>query len=202
MPRKKYDLKNRYVKNSNLDESLFLSILNHWCLGTTASKAAKDLPTSKVTIHKYYQALGARALQSFNYRQVCAKKPDLMKKLVAAVGHLLNGTWDYEIERELTAEEMKFQMFESIPHVDYVLKILRPRFRNSYGLDENLIAGYLGYASLIMAAGKASGLDEIKDEDTASDLANKAYELYLDALLETPLDLAASKTFLEEIADI
>ena len=201
MPRKFYIPKNRYVKNSNLDEDLFLSILRLWCEAKAASAVSKDLSISKVTVHKYYQALGTRALQSFNYRQVCAKRPDLMQKLVAAIGHLLNQSWDYEEERKVSPKDMKFRAFENIPHMTNVLRILRPKFQRSFGLDQRVLASYIGYASLIMAAGRESGLEEIADETTASKFADKAYELYLNELVRSPLDLIDTKAFLDMIGD-
>ncbi|MCG8380706.1 MAG: hypothetical protein MJA28_00600 [Gammaproteobacteria bacterium] len=125
-----------------------------------------------------------------------------MQKLVAAVGHLLNNTWDYEEERKVSPQDMKFRAFETIPHMTYVLRILKPKFQKSFGLDDRVLASYVGYASLVMAAGRESGLTEIEDEATALRLADKANELYLKELAKTPLDLVESSAFLERISDI
>jgi hypothetical protein len=197
MPRKFYTPKNRYVKNSNLSENEFLLILRCWCSGVEVVSAAKVACVSKVTIHKYYQALGIRALQSFNYRQVAMKRPYLLGVLIASIGHFLKGTWDYEVEREVPPADVNNTMLEVKPQMLYFLRILRPWFRRSYGLNDRLLASYVGYASLIMTAGRESGLNEIANEETANELAEMAHTLFLNELKKEPLDLVACKAFLE-----
>ncbi len=201
MPRKFYTPKNKFVKNSNLSEDKFLSVLKYWCEGVEADKTAKKTFVSKVTVHKYYQALGSRALQTFNYRQLALKRPDLMKKLIATIRHFLVGTWNYDEERRVSPKDVNNSMLEVKPQMLFFLKILKGRFKQSYGINSRFFGSYVGYASLIMAAGRESGLTEISNEKIIYKLSEKAFLLFKSELEAEPLDLNESKSFLDVVSD-
>lgn len=165
MPRRRKH-KNRYCWKSNLAEPVFLAVLNQWCKGRSAVRAAETInrwgrrrwakPITRETVSRYFIELGVH-LWIVGLSEVHLRghgEPSSTEALwgvyrdLWAIHDVLTQIYDLKRSREFREAHGRFWSVEAEPAVAVLIR----DFTNSYGISRKWLHAYYARAYVIGSA--------------------------------------------------